>query len=306
MLRRDFNWVLGSLAVGALAHGSYATGVDNPDRGPLFWLVTRAKARVFLLGVGDAKDKAWFTPGIQRAFGVSSQLWLEVGNLPTPEAEDVIMELEHESGRTFFDVLQPPVRARISTYLETLDIKKESVETLRPWKAYYVINSAFWSHRKLPYQEVYPEEVLKEAAKIQGKSVRYEKTTRLDIVRFMAGMPESAQSEYVSWLLDFIDDQNSGANDRPFEWYVGEPNASTRNLDRMRAKYPELYKVMQIERNGWWARKINELLATGGTYFVGIGMLHVLGPDGIPRQLQRMKLVAPSDLHENPGFEMLG
>jgi uncharacterized protein YbaP (TraB family) len=216
------------------------------------------------------------------------------------------MELEHESGRTFFDVLQPPVRARISTYLETLDIKKESVETLRPWKAYYVINSAFWSHRKLPYQEVYPEEVLKEAAKIQGKSVRYEKTTRLDIVRFMAGMPESAQSEYVSWLLDFIDDQNSGANDRPFEWYVGEPNASTRNLDRMRAKYPELYKVMQIERNGWWARKINELIATGGTYFVGIGMLHVLGPDGIPRQLQRMKLVAPSDLHENPGFEMLG
>jgi hypothetical protein len=35
-------------------------------------------------------------------------------------------------------------------------------------------------------------------------------------------------------------------------------------------------------------------------------MLHVLGPDGIPRQLQRLKLLAPSDLHESPGVEMLG
>jgi hypothetical protein len=41
-----------------------------------------------------------------------------------------------------------------------------------------------------------------------------------------------------------------------------------------------------------------------GTHFVGIGMLHVLGPDGIPRQLQRLKLVVPSDLHENPALEM--
>ena len=225
--------------------------------------------------------------------------------MPTPEAADEIAQLEHESGRTFFDVLQPPVRARISTYLKTLDIKKESIETLRPWRAYYVINSAFWSHRKLPYQKVYPDEVLEEAAKTQGKSIRYEQTTRLDFVRFMAGMSEPAQSEYVSWLLDFIDDQNRGANDSPFGWYAGQASESTRNLDRMRAKYPELYKVMQIDRNGWWARKIDELLATGGTCFVAIGLLHVLGPDGISRQLQRLKLVAPSDLHENPRLEML-
>jgi uncharacterized protein YbaP (TraB family) len=121
----------------------------------------------------------------------------------------------------------------------------------------------------------------------------------------MAAMPDLAQSEYISWLMDFIDDQSSGANSDPFEWYVGYPN-DTRSLDRMRAKYPELYKIMQIERNGWWARKINELLATGGTYFIGIGELHVLGPDGIPRQLQRLKAIAPLNLRENPRLEMLG
>jgi uncharacterized protein YbaP (TraB family) len=213
-------------------------------------------------------------------------------------------QLEHESGRTFFDALQPAVRSRLSTYLETFGIKKESLETLRPWRAYYVIVSAFWAHRQLPYQPVYVDEVLRDAATSQGKSIRYEMPTRLDFARFMAAMPELAQSEYISWLLDYIDDQKSGTNNDLFDWYSGYPH-DTRSLDRMRAKYPELYRVMQMERNAWWAYKINDLLATGGIYFIGIGELHVLGPDGIPSQLQRLKLVEPSDLRENPQLEMV-
>ncbi len=35
--------------------------------------------------------------------------------------------------------------------------------------------------------------------------------------------------------------------------------------------------MMQIRRNGWWARKIEELLGMGGSAFVGVGQLHVSG-----------------------------
>jgi len=315
MRRRDFHLVLGSVALSFLARKIYATGAVGSDRGPLFWMITRAKARVFLLGFGDAKDKAWFTPLIQRAFELSSQLWLEVGDSPAPPTQDATTQqananlrnqLEHESGRTFFDVLQPAVRSRLPTYMQTLGVSKESLETLRPWRAYYVINSAFWAHRQVPYQEVPVDEVLFDSATSQGKSFGYEMPTKLDFARFMAAMPDAAQSEYIGWLLDYIDDQQSGANDHPFEWYAGYPNVNTHNLDRMRVKYPELYKVMQMERNAWWARKINDLLSTSGTYFIAIGQLHVLGPDGIPRQLQRLKGIAPFDLHENPPPELLG
>jgi uncharacterized protein YbaP (TraB family) len=176
MLRREFNWALFSLAL-----APNAARPASPSRGPLFWLATRGKARVFLFSFGDAKDKSWFTPVIQQAFRDSSQLWLEVGSVEAadgPDATakqanaDLMQQLEHESGRTFFDALQPAVRSRLSTYMETLGIKKESLETLRPWRAYYVINSAFWAHRKLPYQEVYVDEVLRDAATSQGKSTR--------------------------------------------------------------------------------------------------------------------------------------
>ena len=63
----------------------------------------------------------------------------------------------------------------------------------------------------------------------------------------------------------------------------------------MRAS-PGLYRVMQEERNTWWARKIDQLLDSQQIHFVAVGQLHVLGPDGIPRELDRLGVL----LTENP------
>jgi hypothetical protein len=280
----------------------------------MFWIATRGKARVFLLGFGEAKDDSWFTPVIRKAFEESSELWLEVGSETSqnqdPKAKqadaELMQQLEHESGRTLFDVLQPKVRERTLAFLPTVGITPESVETLRPWKAFYAINGAFWSKTKLPYEEVYIDQVLPRQAKAQGKRIRYEQPSRLDIARFMAGMSDAAQSEYIDWLLDYIEEFRNGTLGDAFDWISGNPAAATRSLDRMRTKMPDLYQPMQVQRNQWWAQKINELLGTEDTYFIAIGMLHVLGPDGIPRQLEKRGIVAPQQLRENPEFGRLG
>jgi uncharacterized protein YbaP (TraB family) len=44
---------------------------------------------------------------------------------------------------------------------------------------------------------------------------------------------------------------------------------------------------MQLQRNAWWAEKIDSLLSAGRTHLIGIGQMHVLGPDGILSQLER-------------------
>jgi uncharacterized protein YbaP (TraB family) len=56
----------------------------------------------------------------------------------------------------------------------------------------------------------------------------------------------------------------------------------------MRTRTPDLYRIMQVQRNAWWARTVDRLLSAGGTHFIGIGQMHVVGPDGIPMQLQRL------------------
>jgi uncharacterized protein YbaP (TraB family) len=122
----------------------------------------------------------------------------------------------------------------------------------------------------------------------------------LAFARFMAAMPQKAQSQYIEFLLDFLDDHKKGLDTKPFEWQVGSPEASQRSLDRMRKDLPELYRVMQIQRNLWWADKIDELLSTAEASFIAVGQMHVLGPDGIPSQLLRRRVVHRRELLENP------
>jgi len=296
VLRRGLRVALIALPLtGALAQEPSPT-----SREPRLWVARNGNARVFIFGFGEAKDTSWLTPTIRRAFDQSSQLWLETaGSAPpstqTPAEREAAAErmkrLAHESGRTFFDVLEPPVRRRTLTWLAELGIKRDSVETLRPWRAFSVLVSAFWSTRHMSYTPVDVDAVLLEMAQAAGKRVEYEMPTREAFATFMAVMPDRAQSQYIDWLLDFLDDYGKGRNDstEAFSWITGNPGQGPmRSLDRMRTKTPELYQIMQPQRNSWWARKAYELLATGGTHFIAIGQLHVLGSDGVPRQLERL------------------
>jgi uncharacterized protein YbaP (TraB family) len=282
-------------------------------------MVRKGNARVFLLGFaeGRANEESWFTPPIRKAFGDSTELWLEVAPAEAPgtrsaaekaAADAAYEKLAHESvpGRTFFDDLTPAVRKRTLAYMSELGILKEAVETLRPWSAYYKINAAFWARMKLPYEPVNEDEVLRTLAMSQGKRVCYEMPSGLAFAQFMAALPDAAQSQYIEFLLDFLDDTKKGLDSGSSDWMTGNPTTSQRALNRMRAQTPDLYEAMQVRRNGWWAHKIGELLAKGGTYFVAVGELHVIGPDSIPSQLKRSRSVESSEVRENPSIEAIG
>jgi uncharacterized protein YbaP (TraB family) len=155
---------------------------------------------------------------------------------------------------------------------------------------------------RTPFDYANVDQLLWKLAKDQSKSLAYEMPDGLAFARFMAAMPQKAQSQYIEFLLDFIDDHKNGLDTTPFDWQTGSPSASMRSLDRMRKDLPELYRVMQMQRNSWWAHKIDELLSTPRSSFIAVGQMHVLGPDGIPSQLLRSHFVAPRELRENPSL----
>src|ERR1044071_2961736 len=183
------------------------------DQGPRLYVAHRGQAQVFLLGFGDAKDDEWITPVLRRAFQSSSDLWLEVGHDPgaEPDAAAKREQLSHDpAGRSFFDVLDPQVRARVIDYCAQLEIPTEKLEPQRPWSAFYTINGAYWSRHPPPFEPRNPDETLLKLAKDAGKPVRYEMPSQLEFARFMAAMPAAAQSQYITFLLDFLDDQVAG------------------------------------------------------------------------------------------------
>jgi uncharacterized protein YbaP (TraB family) len=287
MLRRDFG--IGMLLLPLAPRAGAALQV--PDEAPL-QVLTRGRAQVFIFGFGDARDDSWATPELRRAFEASSELWLEVSHDPgsEPDAAATREQLAHHAdGRTFFDVLEPAVRARAKEYCRQLGIAEERISPQRPWSAFYTINRAYWSRHKASFEPRNPDETLAKWAKDQGKPIRYEMPSQLDFARFMAAMPDAAQSQYMTFLFDFLDDQTAGRNQNEFGWINGDTTLGQRAVERMRTRTPDLYRIMQVQRNAWWAQTIDQLLTSGGTHFIGIGQMHTLGPDGIPRQLRRIE-----------------
>ena len=87
----------------ALAHRTLAAVVQGT---PLLHVAKRGHSRVYLFGFGEAKDDSWLTPSIRRAFESSSDLWLEVGQAPSPapDAAKQREQLTHDpAGRSFFE-----------------------------------------------------------------------------------------------------------------------------------------------------------------------------------------------------------
>ena len=303
MLRREFNLALASwVAVSGAGGRAQASAVGTPDseRPPFFWVISRGDARVYLAGFAGAPagDVSWFAP-MQKGFDESSELWLEVSPArPWDKGDPALEELRHEQGRTFFDALEPSTRARVRAIMTRLSIKQEEVEKLRPWAAYYVIARAYWEQSKNVRQELNTGEFISGLAAKQNKAVHWELPTRLDEFRSFASMSDKAQSQYIDWLLDYCEDEDKGINKDELAWRNGAPTANWRNLNRMRSQYPELYHFMQPMRNLWWSQKISGFLTKGGSYFIGIGMLHVLGPDGIPATLLKHGFVPAEHLRK--------
>jgi uncharacterized protein YbaP (TraB family) len=176
---------------------------------PLLWLATRGKGSVYLFPFGEAKDSSWFTQRGKDAFESSSDLWLEVGPPPPKDRLDTLYkELGRESGRTLFEVLEPSVRARAFQYVKELDIPLESVQTLKPWLAYYTFTTAFdqkYGHyqgmQKAPEPQLPPDWTLAGEALKNHKPIHFELTME-QLFRKLSAMPDKSQGEYLSWLFD--------------------------------------------------------------------------------------------------------
>jgi uncharacterized protein YbaP (TraB family) len=124
-----------------------------------------------------------------------------------------------------------------------------------------------------------PDYILANLARSANKPIHSEYRTNADVMNLYASMPVEAQCERLEFLLDFFDDEANGKQANRFEWIKGNPDH--RALDEMRLRYPALYQIEHVQRNIKWTRRIEGFLRAGGTYFIGMGLNHTLGPDSI-------------------------
>ena len=55
----------------------------------------------------------------------------------------------------------------------------------------------------------------------------------------------------------------------------------------MQADYPDLYRLLLVDRNQDWANQLKTKLAGSGVSFVAVGAGHLTGPDSLQAELAK-------------------
>jgi uncharacterized protein YbaP (TraB family) len=103
---------------------------------------------------------------------------------------------------------------------------------------------------------------------------------------FLDGMTLQAQREMLLSTLE--ESANIGAlMDEVLEaWHHGDVDSLASSMLEEISKNEELNKVLLVDRNANWVDSIRQLLDASDDYLVVVGALHLIGPLGLPRQLQ--------------------
>lgn len=89
------------------------------------------------------------------------------------------------------------------------------------------------------------------------------------------------QESYLRQTLDELELTEKIASDMINAWKTGDTKTIKSFVDQEFKDYPELYKILVLDRNEQWISKIEALKGSGKTALVIVGSAHLIGKGGI-------------------------
>ena len=261
---------------------------------PALWKVQGPHATVWLFGSIHVlkPGEPWKSPKVEEALKASNALYLEIADADDPAAmQPLMLKYGLDPAHPLSTKLDAKERAALDSALASLGLAEPALEIMRPWMAGLTLSVL--PLVKAGYNpEASVEHALSTEARAQGKPVRGFETAEQQ-VHYLADLPPAQE---VAFLDSAVDDAAKGTkeiDDMVAAWEAGDTArlAILVNED-MKAKYPDLYRRLIIERNQRFAKQVADLANGSGVYFVAVGAGHLAGPESVQTMLEPYHLTA--------------
>jgi uncharacterized protein YbaP (TraB family) len=112
-------------------------------------------------------------------------------------------------------------------------------------------------------------------------------------VRYLADMPRAAELDFFKSSLDDAEKAVPELDEMVAAWVSGDQSKLASLLDEeMRDDYPDIYKLLIVDRNARFADQIAALARGQGVAFVAIGAGHLAGADSVQVDLAKLGVTA--------------
>ena len=275
-------------AFGLVAQAAPAQSISSIAH-PAFWVVYgKQGGTAYLLSSVHVlpPDTDWHDAAIDQAIKNSGTFIFEVPSGSADEAEATRFILERgrlPNGQTLQSLLSPAAQKDYAAACALAGMQTASLNDKRPWLAAVVLTVSYMNQRHLS-SAMAPDMALVAYAMRYGKSIRYFDTTR-EQLEFLARYDDVTGLGGFSAMLGDFTSQPEREDALIGAWRDGDTNALAQHIAANFSGDPEGLKLIAAH-NRVWADRLEDYLREGRTYFVTVGVAHLVGPSGLPALLR--------------------
>jgi uncharacterized protein YbaP (TraB family) len=280
------------VAAAALALLAACSQAKAPEARALLWKVSDADNSVYLLGSFHAlKPDDYPLPApVQAAFADAERLAFEVppAVMESPQlAQQLTRAALLPKGQTLSQVLPPATWARFESYCRRTGAQASQYEIFAPWFVSMSLMLGELSRQGFDPKLGLDRHLMAQAAEAGKPTSGLE--TAADQIRVLSGMPLATQWQMLDDFLVDAADPEGNLGKLHDSWRRGDERAiEAAMVEELAAKYAEMYRRINVERNQAWLPQVRGMLDGAGSddTLVVVGALHLVGRDGLVQQLR--------------------
>jgi uncharacterized protein YbaP (TraB family) len=254
------------------------------------WVVASPTSTVYLAGSFHVLRSSDYPlpPEFEAAYGQSAKVVFEVppGGMEEPEVQVRLARMAvYEDGGTLQQHLTPRAYGRLEAFCRERGYSLTQFQSFRPWML--TMTLMILEMQRLGLQPTGGvDEFFDTKARQDGKPIDGLETVdeQIDFVTLLdRGMDDELVIQTVGEL------QQLGAKLTAFvnAWKTGDERGLEELLLKELKEYPRLYRVLVVERNQRWLKRIEGYLTQRTRVMVIVGAAHMAGPDGLLEGLRK-------------------
>jgi len=264
--------------------------VLGADGHPLsMWQINGQQNRVYLLGsIHLLRENDHPIPSaIYAAYDDADKLIMELDMDDMDPVEGQMMTNELgliQDGRSLSDLMGAELYAEAQELAASAQIPLALLEKSEPW--YAAMNVEIMLLMRIGFNPIYGiESHLMEFAQDDGKEILGFETMRQQL-ELLDGLSPDAQREMLIQALSEGTGMGEMMDSMITAWRTGDLDFMEETLLSDMEGYPELNRIIVVDRNLDWTNQIEELLDDEIDYLIIVGTLHLIGEDGVPELLE--------------------
>jgi len=255
---------------------------------PAFWTIHGTRGTVYLISslhlLPPGTD--WHRPEIDHAMQTANSFVFEVPTGDSEHEEETKFIYANgllPDGQKLSAKLDDDGRRDFRRALDMAGMEQVNLDQKQPWLVEVVLTVQAMYRNNYSARHT-PEGEAHAFASTYGREVRYLDTTRQQLEFLQGADPNQSIDQFRTVLADF---PNQAAREQRFvaAWAAGDVDLTARLIAQGLHDLPDEQGRLDA-RNRDWVRQIEAMLREDRSFYVAVGIAHLVGPDGVPALLR--------------------